>query len=342
MNLETIIKYLKTQLPEDQIKEHSNYFSLPTICHNPSWEGASHKLYLYKNEATNSPLFHCFTECAETFNIYKLIQKIEEAKGNKISFKQAYQILNGKEFQAEKKEESLLSLPLRFQNPLDIELPIYPENSLNLFSFDNLSNHPWYLEGIDEPTLIKYEVYYSKSYDAVIIPHRDWRGNLVGIRVRNFDPLKVDKYKYIPFSANGISFRHPVGMNLYGLYQNYESIQKYKTVYIFEGEKSVLQASHMFKHDLSLAVCGNKISEWQMKVLIYYLGVEKIYICFDKEYSSYGEAFDYIEKIKNQTRFLQNFADIYVAIDDKNNFNLKESPVDRTKKEFENLNFRQV
>lgn len=346
MDINKMLEYLNKILPPNSIIEHENHYTMPTICHNQAPENASNKLYLYKNESTK-PLFHCFTECGETFNIYTLIQKIHELNGKSISFGQAYKIFHGESFRKEKQQQPVLlneytNYQKDFNNPLEVVLHEYPSSVLDLFNFSNMSTHPWVLEGVDEEIILNYLTPYSKSMNGVIIPHFDWQGRLVGIRIRNFDPFKEKDFKYMPLQAQNIFYRHPLGNNLYGIYENQEQIKKYKTVYLFEGEKSVLQASHMFKHDLSLAVCGSKISEWQAKMLVHYLGVEKVYVCFDKEYQTYSEMYDYIEKINKQTTYIQNFADVIVAIDDKNSFKLKESPVDRTKKDFELMTFRQV
>lgn len=345
LDINKILEYLQKEIPLLDITEYDNHYSMATICHNESTSDSSKKLYLYKNE-DSTPLFHCYTECAETFNVYTLIQKIYALKGTTLSFRDAYKIFHGRSFSNKKQEDQVQAIEKRikgkFENPLDTKLAEYSEAALELFTFSNLETHPWVLEGIDENIIVNYLTPFSKSYNGVIIPHFDWRGRLIGTRIRTFDPLKVKDFKYMPLQVQNIYYRHPLAMNLYGIYENQEQIQKYKTVYLFEGEKSVLQASHMFKHDLSLAVCGSKISDWQMRMMIYYLGVEKVFICFDKEYKTYSEMYDYIEKIKKQTQFLQNFADVYIAIDDKNVFSFKQSPVDRTKNDFELMTFRKV
>lgn len=316
--------------------EKSEYFIYPTICHNLDHKEASHKLYLYKNEETETPIFYCYTDCGEAFNIYQLIQKYASLRGQDITFKDAYKFFHGKDYEykkSEEKEEVEFRVP-KFENPLEVQLPSYPEGVLDIFN-TNLDTHPWALEGIDKNVLDKFEVAYSMSYEGVIIPHRDWRGNLIGLRIRSYNPEKVKKYKYMPMLINNIYYRHPVSLNLFGLFQNQKAIKRTKRVILVESEKSVLQAESMFEEDnITLAVCGSSISTWQMMMLIYYLNVENVTIAFDKEYSDYGEAFEYVKKIKEQVQILSNFATVNVLIDDKNQFSLKESPFDRTVKEF--------
>lgn len=50
-------------------EENSNTIISKTICHG----GDSHKLYYY----TDTQLFKCYTHCNDTFDIFGLIQKVE-------------------------------------------------------------------------------------------------------------------------------------------------------------------------------------------------------------------------------------------------------------------------
>lgn len=338
-----ILNYIKTIIPEENIQETGKAFILPTLCHNKNIEDASRKLYLYKNEETGTPLFHCFTECGETFNIYQFIQKYYRLRDKEISYREAFKLINGEEFKVEKKEKNLiLQTPQFFKNPTSIQLPTYSESTLEIFNFNNIESHPWFLEGIDSNIIKKFEIYYSKSFEGVIIPHRDYLNRLVGIRIRTCNETKINSAKYMPLEISKQLYSHPLSMNFFGISQNEESIRDSKTVYLFEGEKSVLKSAHMFKHSLSLAVCGSTISAWQMQMLIHYLGVENVFICFDKEYQTHKQMFDYITKIRKMVHPLLNFMNVYVAIDDKNLLGFKDSPVDRTKKEFENLHFKKI
>ena len=318
--------------------ERNDYYILPTICHNLNSEEASHKLYLYKNEESETPIFYCYTECGEAFNIYQLIQKYKALRGEEISFREAYKLFHGKDFVTKQKDNiSEYKLKnVKFENPLEVRLPDYPIGVLDIFKVNSL--HPWALEGIDENILRKFEIGYSASYEGVTIPHRDWRGNLVGLRLRTYNPDKVKQFKYMPMLINNMYYRHPVSLNFYGLFQNQKNIRKAKKVILVESEKAVLQAEGMLPDDnITLAVCGSSISQWQINMLIYYLGVEEVVIAFDKEYGNYTEAYNYVQKIESQVRSLNNFAAVSVLIDDDNNFNLKDSPFDRTLKEYSTL-----
>lgn len=336
MDADRVIEYVKTLIPEAMIKETENYYVMPTVCHNEDYRDASHKLYLYKNPDT-APLFTCYTECADTFNIYTFIQRYWNLRGENLTYRDAFKKFHGieynKQFVIDIKE---IIYDEKFVNPLEVQLTGYGTGVLELFK--TTYTDPWALEGIDQAILRKYQIGYSKSYEGVTIPHLDWRGRFVGLRIRTYNKNKVEYAKYMPARIGNILYTHPLSLNLYGIFENQTNIKKVKTVMLAESEKSVLQWETMTDEPNNvLAVCGQSISKWQMDMLVYFLGVERVFIAFDKEYESYTEAFAYVEKIKKQVGFLLNFADVYVLIDEQNKFQLKDSPFDRTIADFYTL-----
>lgn len=340
MTHEEIAKYVETEFKVNVI-EKEEYYLLPTICHNLEGDHASHKLYLYKNEDTGNPIFYCYTECNEAFNIYGLIQKVASLQGQEITFREAYKHVHGKKYTSKVKEtvEGDLDEPrvVKFENPMEVRLPAYPEGVLQIFQKNN-HTHPWALEGIDYNALDKFEIAYSASYEGVVIPHRDWRGDLVGVRLRTYNEQKVQGGKYMPMLINNIYYRHPISLNLFGLFQNQGNIRRARKVILVESEKAVLQAETMLEEDnITLAVCGSSISSWQINLLTYYLEVDEVIIAFDKEYTDYDGAFKYFKKIEKQIKPLTNFATVKVLLDTEDDFSLKESPFDRTIREFDNL-----
>lgn len=333
MEVSDILDYLKRLIPEEEITEKENYYILPTICHNEDFHSASHKLYLYKNP-DGTPLFTCYTECSDTFNIYTFIQKYFKLRGEDLTYKEAYKKFHGHSFVTPNEYDlKEIKYETKFVSPLEVKLDEYNPNVLS--SFYITDTDPWALEGIDIEILKKFQVSYSKSYEGVMIPHLDWRGRFVGLRVRTYNKQKESYAKYMPAQMGNILYRHPLALNLYGLFENQTNIKKSKTVILAESEKSILQWDTMSDTpNNSLAVCGQNISKWQMDMLVYFLGVERVIIAFDKEYDSYTQAFEYVQKIKNKVGFLLNFADVYVMIDEDNTFRKKESPFDRTVDDF--------
>ena len=68
------IEKLVYDLGGEPYKEKDNILICKTICHC----GEKHKLYYY----SNTHLFRCFTECADTFDIFNLLEKIQKNNGN--------------------------------------------------------------------------------------------------------------------------------------------------------------------------------------------------------------------------------------------------------------------
>ena len=342
MKHEDIISFIEKEF-EIKVTEKQDYYILPTICHNLDQASASHKLYLYKNEGSGNPLFNCYTECSEVFNIYTLVQKYSALRGEELTYGQAYKKVHGKSFNfTQAVEKEIEREPLKFEHPLEIRLPSYPEGILEIFPKTDF-NHPWAIEGIDITALEKFEVAYSISYEGVVIPHRDWRGNLVGVRLRSYNPEKEIKYKYMPMMVNNIYYRHPISLNLFGLFQNQGAIRRAKKVVLVESEKAVLQAETMLDEDnITVAVCGSTISSWQINLLTCYLEVDEVVIAFDKEYEDYDQAYKYFEKIKAQVKSLANLAKVSVLLDTEGAFALKDSPFDKTVKELRSMKAWQV
>lgn len=336
MQSSTIIDFVKEQFPSIHIEEKSTHYVLPTICHNHSHSTASRKLYLYKNEEEGNPLFHCFTQCGETFNIYQLIQKYHALDKKEITYRDAYKMFHGKDPSFEKDDAPQeIMYEKEFKNPLEIYLPEYSKNVLDMFRSDDTD--PWAEEGIYLSILEEYGITYSKSLQSIFIPQYDWRGRFIGLRVRTTNAQKEKMFKYMPAHLNNIFYRHPLSLNLYGIWENQKEIREQKKVWIYESEKSCLLHYLLTDNRLALATCGSSISKWQMDMLIHYLGVEEVIIAYDKEYANIQDAFRWIEKIKEQFKYLTLFVKVGIMVDQAELFAPKDSPVDRGIEEFESM-----
>ena len=82
------IKEILAQFNVEPIDENEERIIFPTCCHN--LEGGSPKLFYYKN----TKLFHCYTECAASFDIFTLLQKMYALRGQEITLRQAVEICN--------------------------------------------------------------------------------------------------------------------------------------------------------------------------------------------------------------------------------------------------------
>ena len=80
------IKNILAQFNVEPVTEDEASITFPTCCHN--LEGGSPKLVYYKN----TKLFHCYTECSTSFDIFSLLQKMYRLRGKEITLKQAVEV----------------------------------------------------------------------------------------------------------------------------------------------------------------------------------------------------------------------------------------------------------
>lgn len=121
-----------------------------------------------------------------------------------------------------------------------------------------------YREGIMPWTVKKFKLAYSYRYKRTVIPLRYWlTGELLGFNMRtsvkNYDLFDIPKYY--------ITHNYPKQMNLFGLWENKDSIQKNGYVIIYESEKSVLKRDSL-NDSTGVALSGHEISAEQAKILI--------------------------------------------------------------------------
>lgn len=151
------------------------------------------------------------------------------------------------------------------------------EDLLN--DFVPLLHIDWYREGVMPWTRNKFGLAYSYKRKRVVIPIRHWlTKELVGFNMRttvtNYEEFNISKYWITPsYQKSG---------NLYGLAENYDSIQQSGHVVIAESEKSVLKRDSLCDETV-VALSGKSISDEQVRILIG-LNVE-IVIALDKDVS---------------------------------------------------------
>lgn len=122
----------------------------------------------------------------------------------------------------------------------------------------------WVKEGITERTRKKFRLSYSYKHKRIVIPLRFWlTGELLGFNqrttVENYEEFNIKKYFITP--------TYPKHLNLYGLYENYDSIQKAGYVVVAESEKSVLKRDSLGDSTV-VALSGKSISDEQVRILI--------------------------------------------------------------------------
>lgn len=181
----------------------------------------------------------------------------------------------------------------------------------------------WFHEGIMPWTRNKFKLAYSYKHKRVIIPLRYWAtGELLGFNqrttVENWEELGITKYFITP--------TYPKALNLYGLYENYDSIQKAGYVVVAESEKSVLKRDSLGDGTV-VALSGKSISDEQVRILMG-LNVE-IVIGLDKDVDI-NEVRHMCEKFKN-IRKVSYIHDFMGILGDK------DAPMDSSNKDYQFL-----
>lgn len=121
----------------------------------------------------------------------------------------------------------------------------------------------WFKEGIMPWTAKKFGLAYSYRRNRVIIPMRYWMdGSLLGINSRT----TVDNYEEFGIKKFYITPSYPKNINLFGLWENYNSIQKAGYVVVYEAEKSVMKRDSL-NDSTGVALSGHTISEEQVRIL---------------------------------------------------------------------------
>jgi DNA primase len=181
----------------------------------------------------------------------------------------------------------------------------------------------WYKEGIMPWSRKKFKLAYSYKHKRVVIPLRYWAtGELLGFNqrttVENYEEFNIKKYFITP--------TYPKALNLYGLYENYDSIQKAGYVVVAESEKSVLKRDSLGDGTV-VALSGKSISDEQVRILMG-LNVE-IVIGLDKDVDI-NEVRHMCEKFKNvrKVSYIHDFMGI---------LGNKDAPMDASNKDYQFL-----
>ena len=136
-----------------------------------------------------------------------------------------------------------------------IETAIYDESILNDYLIT--PSERFLKDGINYDVQVKYQIGYDWQSNRIIVPWRNFKGDLIGIMGRlNKDEIESYENKWFPIIA------FPKSATLFGFIQNYHHIQREKFLFIEESEKSpmVLESKGI---NLGLGLGGNNISKVQ-------------------------------------------------------------------------------
>ena len=330
-------KELVDALDEEKIKNLLDKLDIPwqdkgshlickTACHNIDLDEASWKLYYYKN----NKFFYCYSSC-QGMSIFRFLRNYYEARQIEYDWYQdIYQVVRdcsnfkGVDGFVVEKYKSLRD---RYEvKRKEKELPQYMPHVLDCF----VQTYPqeWLDDGISKKTMDRFNISYSISQNKIIIPHYDILGRLVGIRGRALNDWEVENIgKYAPIQVEGIWYKHPLSMNLYGLDRTYMNIRRNGVCYLFESEKSVLQMDGFSIPNCSAAVCGSNFNKYQLNILMKFCAPSEIVICFDKEELPGEEK--YFNKLWNICQKYKQYCNFSFVYDREGLLNLKDSPTDK-------------
>lgn len=324
---------LKQSLSLSDIEKILQYFNIDygvnsqgdlvmrTACHNA--HGGSHKLYYYPE----SQSFHCFTDCAESFDVYELVMKVNNTRHIAMNFNESFKtvadIMGINLYQPTKRKVQFGNshgtisdwdfihklAPRKAKEP---KFEPIDEGVLN--QFPCWYTKEWIEENISPETHEKFGIRFNPDYNQTVIPHRNHEGELIGIRVRNWRDLKN---KYMPLYHKGEGYTHALGYSLYGLYENKDTIQRLKKVALVESEKSVLKSHSMFQNaNFTVGLCGSTMNSYQAEMLMN-MGVESVVIMVDKDYVNQPDSV-YYDKIKKIAKHFINKINVYHVTDTRN------------------------
>lgn len=330
-------KELVDALDEEKIKNLLDKLDIPwqdkgshlickTACHNIDLDEASWKLYYYKN----NKFFYCYSSC-QGMSIFRFLRNYYEARQIEYDWYQdIYEVVRdcsnfkGVDGFVVEKYKSLRD---RYEvKRKEKELPQYMPHVLDCF----VQTYPqeWLDDGISKKTMDRFNISYSISQNKIIIPHYDILGRLVGIRGRALNDWEVENIgKYAPIQVEGIWYKHPLSMNLYGLDRTYMNIRRNGVCYLFESEKSVLQMDGFSIPNCSAAVCGSNFNKYQLNILMKFCAPSEIVICFDKEELPGEEK--YFNKLWNICQKYKQYCNFSFVYDREGLLNLKDSPTDK-------------
>ena len=276
------------------------------ICHG----GDSDKLYYYPE----TQLFHCYT-CGSSYDVFELLHRF---KGWELpeSIRFLKKFFNIEDDGTEESTPELTDDWDIFQEIEDYDKRGNIDNSItpiqsNMIEYFYPLAAPteWEKEGIKPEVMKHYGIRVDSALQKIIIPHRDIDGNLIGIRGRSFNPIEVaEGKKYMPVFIEGEIYAHPLGKNLFGLYENKETIKRLRRVCVFEAEKSVMQIASMYGIDncFAVATCGSSLSFAQIELLLK-LGVTELILAFDADQEGKRGEPDSVEYEKKLFKIVENY-----------------------------------
>ena len=216
----------------------------------------------------------------DIFTLVMTLKNISFGKANKY----IHEILGLKYSFSKKQENENIKDPLavfkkvkRQRHVIDKDIPTYDDSFMK--EYIDLPYIGWVREGVMPFACKRFNIGYSYDRKRIVIPERKWDGDdneYIGISGRttipNYELLDIPKFFKL-------SNTYPKGMNVYGLNENYQTIQEAGYTIVMESQKSVLKR-YSRKDGTATAIGNCEFTEEQVRILIS-LNVE-ICICLDE------------------------------------------------------------
>ena len=223
------------------------------------------------------------------------------------------------------------------------EACLEPYDDSILSALDDIYYQGWIDEGISIDTMMKYEIKWYPRCNQIVLPCRDRLGQLIGIRVRNLDPDRIDYAKYQPLTLlDGTDYRFNTNDTFYGISHNWANIEQTGKVILVEGEKSVLKGEEFFGRDNNvLALYGSHIGTVKRNTLIK-MGVKEVVLALDSDFHEASQDdrgyVDFERKILNLAKLFKGYAEVQVMYNNIGATDMyKASPFDFDKARFDEL-----
>lgn len=335
-------------------KETEEYIIFPSACHHVDFMNHKKKLYLYKD----TKMFHCYS-CSTSFSLYDLIIKIMKNNGTYFSFPDSInyvceicEIDKKGEHKPEIKKsicnwQSCIAKYKKNEGKF-VDNKIYDKGIIDCF--EDKFTLEWIEDNIEIDTMKKFNIKWYNTKQQVVIPVYNQENDLIGIHARNMNPDLIEYgLKYQPLKMlNGMEYKFPTSIALYGINVNQNNIRYKKEVLLFEAPKSVLQLESILDINNSVAMFGMNFSKYRRDILLK-LEIEDVVICLDKQYETkynYKGEFtnEYLiwkDKISRIASLFKGYCNIYY-IEDDGRLGYKASPSDYGKDVWENLYERRI
>lgn len=204
----------------------------------------------------------------DIFTLVMTIKNISFGKANKhihnvLGLKYSYSKTDKKE--DNKDPLAIFKKVKRHKYTIDTDIPVYDDSCMK--EYVDLPYIGWIREGVMPFACKRFNIGYSYDRKRIVIPERKWDGDdneYIGISGRttvpNYEMFDIPKFFKL-------SNTYPKGINVYGLNENYKTIQEAGYVVALEAQKSVLKR-YSRKDGTATAIGNCEFTEEQVRILI--------------------------------------------------------------------------